>query len=74
MATQPQTPDLTLIKNRQQKAWSSGDYGKVGVMLLILGESALAAMGLSKRHEVSAHLLPWGVGAVMGCCAGSSMR
>lgn len=28
MSTQPQTPDLAAIKERQQQAWSSGDYGK----------------------------------------------
>ena len=36
--TTTQTPDLTTIKGRQQKAWTSGDYGKVGVTLAIIGE------------------------------------
>ena len=42
MTTQ-QTPDLTMIKGRQQKAWSSGDYGKVGVTLLMMGEHLVEA-------------------------------
>ena len=33
-----QNPDLITIKGRQQKAWSAGDYGKVGVTLLMMGE------------------------------------
>ena len=28
-------PDLTTIKGRLQKAWSSGDYGRVGVTILM---------------------------------------
>ena len=36
--TTTQTPDLTTIKGRQQKAWTSGDYGKVGVTLAMIGE------------------------------------
>ena len=36
--TTTQTPDLTTIKGRQQKAWTSGDYGKVGVTLVMIGE------------------------------------
>src|SRR5919112_1108987 len=36
--TAPQTPDLKTIKGRQQKAWTSGDYGKVGVTLAMIGE------------------------------------
>ena len=45
--TTPQTPDLATIKGRQQKAWSSGDYGKVGVTLLIMGEQLAEAVPLS---------------------------
>ena len=33
-----QNPDLITIKGRQEKAWSAGDYGKVGVTLLMMGE------------------------------------
>ncbi len=36
MTTRPRAPDLGAVKERQQKAWSSGDYGKVGVTLIIM--------------------------------------
>ena len=46
MSTQPQTPDLAAIKERQQKAWSSGDYGKPGVTLLLIAELLCEAVDL----------------------------
>jgi ubiquinone/menaquinone biosynthesis C-methylase UbiE len=52
MATQPQAPDLTVIKERQQKAWSSGDYGKVGVMLVIMGELLCESVDLRPGQRV----------------------
>jgi hypothetical protein len=50
--TTPQTPDLTAIKGRQQKAWSMGDYGKVGVTLLMMGEQLAEAANLKPGHKV----------------------
>jgi SAM-dependent methyltransferase len=50
--TTPQTPDLAAIKGRQQKAWSSGDYGKVGVTLLIMAEQLVEAADLQPGHKV----------------------
>jgi SAM-dependent methyltransferase len=50
--TTPQTPDLATIKGRQQKAWSSGDYGKVGVTLLIMGEQLAEALDLRAGQRV----------------------
>jgi SAM-dependent methyltransferase len=50
--TTPQTPDLQTIKGRQQKAWSSGDYGKVGVTLLIMGELLVEAADLQPSQRV----------------------
>jgi SAM-dependent methyltransferase len=50
--TTPQTPDLATIKGRQQKAWSSGDYGKVGVTLLIMAEQLVEAADLQPGHKV----------------------
>ena len=50
--TTPQTPDLTTIKGRQQKAWSSGDYGKVGVTLLMMGEQLAEAVDLKPGESV----------------------
>lgn len=50
--TTPQTPDLPTIKGRQQKAWSSGDYGKVGVTLLIMAEQLVEAADLQPGDKV----------------------
>jgi SAM-dependent methyltransferase len=50
--TTPQTPDLATVKGRQQKAWSSGDYGKVGVTLLIMAEQLAEAVDLQPGHKV----------------------
>src|SRR5215203_5843591 len=52
MATQPQAPDLTAIKERQQKAWSSGDYGKVGVTLVLMAEMLCEAVDLRPGQKV----------------------
>jgi len=50
--TTPQTPDLTTIKGRQQKAWSAGDYGKVGVTLTMMGEQLAEAVDLRPDQKV----------------------
>jgi len=50
--TTPQTPDLAAIKGRQQKAWSSGDYGRVGVTLLVMAELLAEAADLKPGHRV----------------------
>ena len=52
MATQPQAPDLKAIKERQQKAWSSGDYGKVGATLVIMAEMLCEAVDLRPGQRV----------------------
>ena len=52
MATQPQAPDLAAIKERQQKAWSTGDYGKVGAKLIIMGELLCEAVDLRPGQRV----------------------
>ena len=51
MTTQ-QTPDLTAIKGRQQKAWSAGDYGRVGVTLTMMGELLAEAVDLKPGQRV----------------------
>ncbi len=38
MNAQPQHPDLASIKERQQRAWASGDYAMCGGVLLIISE------------------------------------
>ena len=47
-----QTPDLTAVKGRQQKAWSAGDYGKVGVTLLMMAELLAEAADLRSGERV----------------------
>ena len=50
--TTPQTLDLAAIKGRQQKAWSSGDYGRVGVTLLVMAELLAEAADLKPGQSV----------------------
>jgi SAM-dependent methyltransferase len=50
--TTPQTPDLAAIKGKQQKAWSSGDYGKVGVTLTMMAELLAEAADLKPGQRV----------------------
>ena len=52
MTAQPQAPNLGAIKERQQKAWSSGDYGKVGVTLIIMAERLCEAADLRSGQQV----------------------
>jgi hypothetical protein len=40
--TTTQPPDLTTIKGHQQTSWSSGDYGKIGVTLLLISLEVVA--------------------------------
>lgn len=51
MTTQ-QSPDLATIKGRQKKAWSSGDYGEVGVTLLLMAELLAEAVDLKPGQRV----------------------
>ena len=48
----PASFDLTAIKGRQQKAWSSGDYAVVGVTLQIVGETLCEAVDLRSGQRV----------------------
>ncbi len=45
-------PDYNAIKQKQLSAWSSGDYGKIGVTLQITGESLCEAMDLHAGQSV----------------------
>lgn len=51
-AINPASFDLTAIKDRQQKAWSSGDYAIVGVTLQIVGETLCEAVDLRSGQRV----------------------
>jgi ubiquinone/menaquinone biosynthesis C-methylase UbiE len=46
------TPDLKVIKAKQQVAWSSGDYAIVGTTLQIVGEQLAEAMDLRAGQTV----------------------
>jgi len=46
------TLDLTAIKNKQQAAWSSGDYAVVGTTLQIVGEELCEALDLRAGARV----------------------
>ena len=50
--TQTTTPDFTAIKQKQQTAWGSGDYSKVGVTLQLSGEALCEAMDLRSGQTV----------------------
>ncbi len=52
MNAQPQTPDLAVIKERQQKTWSSGDYSKVGETLVLIAELLCEAVDLRPGRRV----------------------
>jgi SAM-dependent methyltransferase len=44
--------DLAAVKNRQQLAWSAGDYAVVGTTLQIVGESLCEALDLRASERV----------------------
>src|SRR6187455_824837 len=45
-------PDLAAVKQRQQGAWSSGDYAIVGTTLQIVGEELCEALDLRPGSKV----------------------
>src|SRR5262249_42642875 len=45
-------PDLSAVKQRQQGAWSSGDYAIVGTTLQIVGEQLCEALDLRAGSKV----------------------
>jgi len=48
----PPTIDLSVIKNRQQVAWASGDYAVIGTTLQIVGELLCEAVDLRAGQRV----------------------
>ncbi|MGD5408130.1 hypothetical protein QUS89_22825 [Xanthomonas citri pv. citri] len=46
----PAQPDLVAVKQRQQGAWSSGDYAVVGTTLQIVGEQLCEALDLRRQQ------------------------
>jgi ubiquinone/menaquinone biosynthesis C-methylase UbiE len=53
-ASLPEHPpiDLVAIKARQQATWASGDFGRIGVLLQIVGESLCEAVNLVSTEKV----------------------
>lgn len=47
-----ETPDYGAIKNKQNAAWSSGDYRKIGVTLQLTGEDLAEAADLTPGSKV----------------------
>jgi SAM-dependent methyltransferase len=52
MDPQSQTPNLAAIKERQQRAWASGDYAMFGATLLIMSELLCEAVDLRPDQRV----------------------
>src|SRR5215208_3898897 len=48
----PSHPTLAAVKERQQGAWSSGDYSVVGTTLQIVGEELCEALDLRPGSKV----------------------
>ncbi|HEX2661039.1 MAG TPA: class I SAM-dependent methyltransferase [Polyangia bacterium] len=48
----PPTLDFAAIKTRQQATWATGDYGRIGVQLQIVGESLCEAVDLRAGEKV----------------------
>ena len=48
----PPAIDLTAVKNKQQAAWSTGDYAIIGTTLQIVGESLCEAVDLRAGQHV----------------------
>jgi ubiquinone/menaquinone biosynthesis C-methylase UbiE len=44
--------DLAAIKTRQQATWASGDFGRIGVTLQLVGESLAEAVGVNAGERV----------------------
>jgi SAM-dependent methyltransferase len=52
MTQNPAVPDYVAIKSKQNAAWASGDYAKIGTTLQIVGENLAEAMDLSPASKV----------------------
>jgi protein-L-isoaspartate O-methyltransferase len=49
---QSQAPNLTAIKDRQQKTWTSGDYARIGNTLVLMGELLCEAVNVHAGDKV----------------------
>lgn len=48
----PITPDYAAIKQKQNAAWASGDYARIGITLQIVGENLAEAMDVTPGRSV----------------------
>ena len=46
------SPDFETIKKRQQATWAAGDFGRIGVLLQIVGETLCEAVDLGSNDRV----------------------
>src|SRR5215216_3080526 len=49
---QHEAPNLTAIKDRQQKTWTSGDYARIGNTLVLMGELLCEAVNVHAGDKV----------------------
>jgi ubiquinone/menaquinone biosynthesis C-methylase UbiE len=52
VSDQGQAPNLSAIKDRQQKTWTSGDYARIGNSLVIMGELLCEAVNVHAGDKV----------------------
>lgn len=52
MLTKSQTPDPGAIKDRQQKTWASGDFARIGNLMVLMGERLCEAVDLRAESKV----------------------
>jgi len=46
------TPDLTAVKGRQQRMWSSGDFAQIGATITLVGETICEAVDIRSGQQV----------------------
>lgn len=52
MTTQDQAPNMSAIKERMHKIWTSGDFARIGNRLVLIGERLCEAVDLHSGEEV----------------------
>lgn len=52
MTMQEQAPDMSAIKERMHKIWTSGDFARIGNRMVIVGELLCEAVDLRSGNEV----------------------
>ncbi|CAN5504361.1 MAG: class I SAM-dependent methyltransferase [Actinomycetota bacterium] len=52
MTAQPQAPDMSAVKERMRKVWTSGEYARIGNPLVLIGELLCEAADLRSGDNV----------------------